>query len=185
LGGFDPCFFAYGEDFDLSWRARLQGYRVRYVPQALVFHYHSGTLGVFNPIKVRMITRHHIEALVKCLSIRRLIHALPAYATFALAKGIALAAVTGEPRYVSSTVGSFVDVTRGIRPLLRRRRETQRLRRVPDRVALHSENYGLVTWPWEWWRHLRIAQTFGHQHVSGSDHHLVSTGVGPKEAGTG
>ena len=45
LGGFDEDFFASHEDVDLSYRARLLGYRVRYVPQAVVRHAGSATLG--------------------------------------------------------------------------------------------------------------------------------------------
>jgi hypothetical protein len=39
LGGFDEeSFFMYCDDVDLSWRARLAGYRVIYQPAACVFH---------------------------------------------------------------------------------------------------------------------------------------------------
>ena len=45
LGGFDEDFFASHEDVDLSYRARLRGYRCRYVAEALVRHRGSATLG--------------------------------------------------------------------------------------------------------------------------------------------
>lgn len=35
---FDPDFFLYGEDTDLDWRARLQGWRCIYVPGAMATH---------------------------------------------------------------------------------------------------------------------------------------------------
>ncbi len=35
---FDEDFFAYWEDFDLSWRLRLAGYECAYVPAAVVYH---------------------------------------------------------------------------------------------------------------------------------------------------
>jgi GT2 family glycosyltransferase len=39
LGGFDAdTFFLYCDDVDLSWRARLAGYRVVHAPRACVFH---------------------------------------------------------------------------------------------------------------------------------------------------
>lgn len=43
LGGFDERFFAYYEDVDLSFRARLAGYGVTYVPTARVRHHVSAT----------------------------------------------------------------------------------------------------------------------------------------------
>lgn len=45
LGGFDEDFFASYEDVDLSYRARLRGYRCRYVAEAIVKHRGSATLG--------------------------------------------------------------------------------------------------------------------------------------------
>ncbi|APV52136.1 hypothetical protein BWI17_22180 [Betaproteobacteria bacterium GR16-43] len=38
VGGFDPNFFMYAEDVDLSWRLRAQGWKLRYVPRAAVMH---------------------------------------------------------------------------------------------------------------------------------------------------
>jgi N-acetylglucosaminyl-diphospho-decaprenol L-rhamnosyltransferase len=45
LDGFDEHFFVSHEDVDLSYRARLRGYRCRYVAQAVVRHRGSATLG--------------------------------------------------------------------------------------------------------------------------------------------
>jgi GT2 family glycosyltransferase len=39
VGGFDPRIFMYGEDGDLSWRLRCEGYRLRYVARAAVVHH--------------------------------------------------------------------------------------------------------------------------------------------------
>jgi len=38
IGTFDQDFFAYYEDIDLSFRAQLAGYKVAFVPAALVYH---------------------------------------------------------------------------------------------------------------------------------------------------
>jgi GT2 family glycosyltransferase len=52
LGGFDEDFFASHEDVDLSYRARLRGYRCRYVADAIVRHHGSATLGKVSPFAV-------------------------------------------------------------------------------------------------------------------------------------
>lgn len=44
-GLFDEDFFAYYEDVDLSFRAQLAGWKVRYQPEALVYHQIGGTSG--------------------------------------------------------------------------------------------------------------------------------------------
>ena len=38
IGGFDPDFKSYGEDADASLRLRARGYRLRYLPDAVVHH---------------------------------------------------------------------------------------------------------------------------------------------------
>jgi GT2 family glycosyltransferase/glycosyltransferase involved in cell wall biosynthesis len=42
-GGFDADFFMYHEDVDLGWRLWLLGYRVEYVPDAVVYHRLGGS----------------------------------------------------------------------------------------------------------------------------------------------
>ena len=43
VGGFPTSFFLYYEDTDLSWRLGRSGWRIRYVPTALVTHLHSAS----------------------------------------------------------------------------------------------------------------------------------------------
>lgn len=38
-GGFDESIFMYCEDVDLSWRVRLAGYDIQYVPKAVTYHF--------------------------------------------------------------------------------------------------------------------------------------------------
>lgn len=45
LGGFDEDYFCYVEDVDLGFRLRLARYRCLYVPQSVVLHVGSGTIG--------------------------------------------------------------------------------------------------------------------------------------------
>ena len=39
VGGYDKDLFMYGEDVEMSFRLRKYGYRLRYLPNAFVFHY--------------------------------------------------------------------------------------------------------------------------------------------------
>ncbi len=43
LRGFDPEFFMYAEEEELSWRIRKRGYRIVYLPQAKIVHLEEGT----------------------------------------------------------------------------------------------------------------------------------------------
>ena len=45
IGYFDENHFAYLEDIDIGYRARIYGYYNMYCPTALVYHVGSGTSG--------------------------------------------------------------------------------------------------------------------------------------------
>lgn len=61
IGYFDENFFAYLEDVDISYRARIHGYRSIYCPEAIVYHHGSGTSGSkHNPFKVKVSARNSV-----------------------------------------------------------------------------------------------------------------------------
>jgi hypothetical protein len=80
LGGFDPSFFTYLEDTELSWRARVEGYRCRFVAASVV--YHDFQLA-FSPAKIRWIERNRYRMLSRHLSLRTMLALAP---TLALAE---------------------------------------------------------------------------------------------------
>lgn len=61
IGLFDELHFAYLEDIDVGWRAKLYGYDNVYCPDAAVYHVGSGTSGSrYNSFKVRLAARNCI-----------------------------------------------------------------------------------------------------------------------------
>ena len=61
IGLFDELHFAYLEDIDVGWRAKLYGYDNIYCPDAAVYHVGSGTSGSrYNSFKVRLAARNCI-----------------------------------------------------------------------------------------------------------------------------
>ena len=61
IGLFDESFFAYLEDIDISYRARIHGYRNIYVPRAKVLHVGSGFSGSkHNAFKVSLASRNSV-----------------------------------------------------------------------------------------------------------------------------
>ncbi len=65
VGLFDERFFMYYEDMDLAWRARAQGWRVLYVPQAIVRHVHSGSAGEWSPLFTYNVDLNRLLMLLK------------------------------------------------------------------------------------------------------------------------
>ncbi len=60
VGLFDGDFFAYAEDTDLGWRARLEGWKSYYVPEAVVYHHHSRKFGIYSSTKAFLVERNRI-----------------------------------------------------------------------------------------------------------------------------
>jgi GT2 family glycosyltransferase len=52
VGGFEPRLFMYGEDVDLSWRLRADGWRLLYVPSAAVVHHTYREAHEVKPLQV-------------------------------------------------------------------------------------------------------------------------------------
>ncbi|MGN0334321.1 MAG: glycosyltransferase family 2 protein [Lachnospiraceae bacterium] len=66
LGYFDENHFAYLEDIDIGYRARIFGYRNVYAPKAVVYHVGSGSSGsVYNEFKVNLSSRNSIFLIYK------------------------------------------------------------------------------------------------------------------------
>ncbi len=66
LGGFDEAHFAYLEDMDVCWRARIHGYENWYVPEAKVYHMGSATSGSrYNRFKVVLSAGNNVYLLYK------------------------------------------------------------------------------------------------------------------------
>lgn len=65
VGGFDESLFAYLEDVDVAWRARMKGWRCLFVPDAVVSHHHSATLSHASKQKYYLVGRNRIRVLAK------------------------------------------------------------------------------------------------------------------------
>ena len=69
-GAFDSKFFAYMEDVDLALRARINGYKNLYCPDALVYHIGSATSGSrYNEFKVKLAARNNLWVVYKNIPI--------------------------------------------------------------------------------------------------------------------
>ena len=74
IGYFDENFFAYMEDVDISYRARIYGYENRYCAAAKIHHIGSATSGSrYNAFKVRLAAQNNIYVPYKNMPLLQLI----------------------------------------------------------------------------------------------------------------
>jgi GT2 family glycosyltransferase len=78
IGYFDEEHFAYLEDVDIGYRARINGYRNFYEPSASVYHAGSGISGSrYNRFKIDLSSRNNVYVAYKNMPLLQLVLNLP------------------------------------------------------------------------------------------------------------
>ena len=126
LGGFDDDFFASHEDVDLSYRARLLGYRCRYIASAIVRHRGSATLGRTSAVSVFHGQRNLEWLYLKNTPADLLIRTLPGHLVY----NIAAAAYFARAGVLGPFIRAKFAAIGGLRRLLAKRAAVQNGRRV-------------------------------------------------------
>ena len=116
LGLFDEKHFAYLEDADIGWHARILGYRNVYAPSAVVLHVGSAASGsIYNLFKVKNSSRNSVYLIAKNMPVLQLILNLPLLLPGFLIKWLFFA-VKGYGREYAAGIGKgFALSAEGIR----------------------------------------------------------------------
>jgi GT2 family glycosyltransferase len=157
IGLLDEDFFAYLEDVDLAWRARLAGWRCLYVPAARVYHAHSGTAIEGSPFKNRLLGRNKVWLIAKDYPMPRLLLYLP----FILLYDLAAVLFTLLMRQDLSSLQGRLAGLKGLPAILRKRRAVQALRKENRGYPWHHFLSPLVL-PW------RVSDRYKHLAAQGS-----------------
>ncbi len=131
LGGFDPDFFLYLEDIDLSWRARLAGYKIMFVPLSIV--YHKFRLSV-SPLKEFHLERNRYLMLMKNCSLKMMILISPALLVTEIVT-LGYAVLHGMP-YIHNKLCAYWWVLMNPDKIITNRRKVQKNRKISDKEFL-------------------------------------------------
>jgi len=122
----DENLFAYYDDLDLSWRARLRGWRCRYVPALVARHRRAGRNSLramadrpSRGSEQALTVRNRYLVMAKCERFRDLLGALPWLVPFELARPLFLA--WNAP----GALRGYALAARGLPEALRQRRVIQ------------------------------------------------------------
>ncbi|MBM2810494.1 MAG: glycosyl transferase, family 2, partial [Chloroflexi bacterium] len=143
VGLFDEDFFAYLEDVDLAWRARLRRWGCVLAPDALVVHAHAGTLGEGSPLKAFLLARNKVWSITKCAPgplLRRWLPLIVAYDVGAAWFGVAR-------QHDWASVRGRLAAVRGLPRMLEKRREIQGRRTATDGEL--RALYAPLALPWD------------------------------------
>lgn len=136
LGGFDEEMFLYLEDTDLSWRARLAGFKTVCAPGCIILHDYELRI---TPLKVYWEERNRYLMLLKSLKWKTLILLLPSYL---VAEAITWSFVLLSDRAnIANKPRAYRWIVANRREVMRKRRETQAMRVLSDRALLRSTGF--------------------------------------------
>jgi GT2 family glycosyltransferase len=154
IGLFDTDFFAYAEDTDLGWRARLAGWNAYYVPGAVVYHHHSKKFGVYSSMKAFLVERNRIWVawknfpfLILCLwpfyTLTRYFYQVIGILTRRGASG-RFGQEYSPLLLIPISVKAYLSGLRGLPAILRKRKEVQSRKRISNQECYRLfKKYGI------------------------------------------
>jgi GT2 family glycosyltransferase len=142
LDGYEPHYFAFHEDADMSWRCWQRGLRVHYVPDAIGRHrYEFGRVGN----KMYLVERNRLIFMLTCWDSRTLVLLAPLIA----ATEVAMALIGAKSGWFGEKVHGWGWLLSHRKWLRERRRAVQSERTVGDKElsALMSDRLDAKNFP--------------------------------------
>jgi len=142
IGLFDERFFIYVEDSDLGMRGRIAGWKCLYVPNAVVYHKYSATMGEYSPQKAFLVERNRLWFVMKNLPFTMIISSF--YHTFLRylfqmygvlrGSGASSKFVSNESKWtvISVLFKAYWSALNGMPEMLRKRREIHQQKRITN-----------------------------------------------------
>lgn len=164
LDGFDPDFFLYLEDADLSWRVRFAGGRIVYVPTSVIYHKFKLSIAAW---KHFYLERNRYLILTKNLSIKAIILLLPG---LALSEVVTMGhAVLNGPEYVKSKFKAYGWMFQNIGLIRMKRRETLSGRKISEKEFFKQLDWRIpfeqvIEYRWMCWCANVLFNTFYRVH---------------------
>lgn len=143
-GGFDEDFFMYAEELDFCWRANLFGKEIWFSPKSII--YHMGSFSIkkqkLNFKKEYLISKNHLILLFKNYSLISLIKVMPLRVLLEV-----ISAIRYFPGKTIASLRSFVAIPFILAfKTMKKRRQIQALRKVPDRSLNKLMLDGSIVW---------------------------------------
>lgn len=125
FGGFDEDFFAHQEEVDLCWRIQNENLKIKYVPDAVIFHVGGATLKEGSPQKTFLNFRNSIYTLLKNHPKKGLFQALFIRLSLDGIAGVYFL-FQGKPKHTWAVVKSHFSVYANLKKNLKKRTFNQK-----------------------------------------------------------
>jgi len=136
IGSLDDKLFLYYDDVDLSWRARLKGYYIHYVPTSLCIHFESSSLRQFREASLLSFyynCRNRIRVLLKNYGSYNVIKRIPITLLMSLAESLSISIKKRDSRAIFMFLKALLWNMRNLKDTWKERRYIQKSRIVSDK----------------------------------------------------
>jgi GT2 family glycosyltransferase len=133
---FDKHLFAYHDDVDISWEARLLGFNVVYCPRSICYHKGSKTAGFFNPTKYFLVIKNKNRVLLKNYYLKNLVWILPLALFLETSHSLSDALHQRDYHYFSAFFRAILWDINNIKNTLEYRQNIQSKRKIGDREIM-------------------------------------------------
>ena len=140
VGYFDKKLFAYNEDLDLGWRARLLGYKSFYVPESIVYH-HGSAQWKWSGEKFYLLERNRWIVLLSNYKTGTILKLLPSL----LILEIALLIFFAKKRMLIKKLRSYGGIIRLNNHITKRKKSLKRIVGFNDQEILESFSCSIET----------------------------------------
>lgn len=137
IGYFEKSHFAYYEDVDIGWKTWLFGYKVVFVPNAIVYHKWRGTFcDVNSTFKIFLYERNRIMTFIRNFSTLTMIKLLPLLLINEFIRAMGYVIIFNEFRYISTRLNIYLCIIRKLPHILKTRNYIQKSRKIKDKDIL-------------------------------------------------
>jgi len=141
LGKFDKDYFAYAEDYDLSWKAWLSGCKIYCIPSSRFYHKISSTYGSRSDKYIFLLWRNSITNIIKYVEIKNLFKMLFFHLAFSFAVYLFLFVPEKKYKMIYPILKAYFYNLKDIKSAYYKRKDIQMKRVVSDSEMF---NNGLI-----------------------------------------
>lgn len=143
IGCFNTDFGFHYEEIDLSWRARLAGYKILYMPKAVVYHKTSGTKTSYTVRNKYFIERNRLRTMIQNYSLTMLLQILPFYFILKSLEFL-LYIISGKFNVSLQLSLGILNTLKKTPRILIERNRVQKIRKVKDdEIVKHMKRYSV------------------------------------------
>ena len=133
IGLFDEKLFAYNEDLDFGWRAKLSNYKSYYVPKSIVYH-HGSAQWKWSGEKFYLLERNRWIVLLSNYSIKTILKLLPSL----LIIEFVLLVFFMKKKMLIKKLKSYVGIIKFLNHIKKRRKDIKERKSISDNEIFES-----------------------------------------------